>query len=654
MSALELLKGYGSDEDTEEEDFMGFAEEPESDRFPLKTFLLEKYGPDAIQQPVQNSDESTENAMECSSSEGEEVDSDGSFFATQNRKWNRTKKEIRKAKIAKNRRLAHKLISATCGCRKNCDQIVSKDERAIIHDQFWKLDQAGQTNFIRENVHRSSQPLRLRNRFTAKNPKKSCSYIFSFRLLNGTDVRVCRKLFLNTIGYGDNCGNIIYRSVASDFEGNPKPSKRGKYERSQQKHEAVKSHILTYNPSISHYRRAHAPNRYYLPSDLTGVSMHNNYQESTPPDLKVNYSFYSHVMSSMNISLVKLGNEQCEACVAATLHQSTAEHTDEENFTAVCSTCKSHVEHLRLASMSRSAYKDDGDKIRSKEVVFAVDLQKVIQLPRLEGIKSIVFTQRLLAYNETFAPVHNYSKAFPVIACVWDESTSGRSAGDITSCFDKVVDWCCSNGLEKVTFWLDNCSNQNKNWNLFLYLTLLLNAKETTVKQLTLKFFESGHTFMAADSFHAAVEKAMRNGEPVCTFPEFKRVVQKAKSNVVVEDMSVNDFFEMKMTVSQYTLTNCKPRPYIENIRKIIFEKGSYEMNYSSAVNDSEKMHSCCIMSKKQMKIVIHKDFNLANILTRRKDPAGITTDRKKALLNAILPVIKEEQKLFWNNLPEQ
>ncbi|XP_062538858.1 uncharacterized protein LOC134207154 [Armigeres subalbatus] len=190
--------------------------------------------------------------------------------------------------------------------------------------------------------------------------------------------------------------------------------------------------------------------------------MYTNYQDSAQPDLKVNYSFYSNVMLRMNISLVKLGHEQCEACVAATLHQSASGHIDEDNFIAICSLCKSHMEHLRLASSSRLMYRADGDNIRTKEIVFAVDLQKVIQLPRLESLKSIVFAQRLLAFNETFAPVGSYAKAFPVIACVWDESTSGRSAADITSCFDKVVNWCCSNGVEQITFWLDNCSSRTK------------------------------------------------------------------------------------------------------------------------------------------------------------------------------------------------
>lgn len=155
MSALELLKEYGSDvsEKDSEEEFIGFDDEPGGYNLPLKKFLLNKYGEEVIQTPNGNSADETESAEKCSTSEEEVLDSDGSFLEIQTRKRKRTKKEILKAKIAKNRRLAHKLIIEKCGCKKNCDQIVSKDERVIIHDQFWKLDKTGQTNYIRGTVH---------------------------------------------------------------------------------------------------------------------------------------------------------------------------------------------------------------------------------------------------------------------------------------------------------------------------------------------------------------------------------------------------------------------------------------------------------------------------------------------------------------------
>ncbi|XP_062534268.1 uncharacterized protein LOC134203410 [Armigeres subalbatus] len=160
----------------------------------------------------------------------------------------------------------------------------------------------------------------------------------------------------------------------------------------------------------------------------------------------------------MNISFVKLGHEQCETCVCATLHQDTSGHKEEDRFIVECSVCRSHVEHMRLATISRSVYRNDGDEVCPKEIVLAVDLQKVIQLPRLEGLKTVVFTQRLISFNETFRRVGKYAKNFPVIACLWNESISGRSAADITSCFSKVILWCCTNEIEKHTKILNRIS----------------------------------------------------------------------------------------------------------------------------------------------------------------------------------------------------
>nr|CAH7765777.1 unnamed protein product [Callosobruchus chinensis] len=48
--------------------------------------------------------------------------------------------------------------------------------------------------------------------------------------------------------------------------------------------------VNSYNPLPSHYAREHAPNRKYLPPDLTIKFMHNDYN-STHPDFKVCYGF---------------------------------------------------------------------------------------------------------------------------------------------------------------------------------------------------------------------------------------------------------------------------------------------------------------------------------------------------------------------------
>lgn len=233
-------------------------------------------------------------------------------------------------------------------------------------------------------------------------------------------------------------------------------------------------------------------------------------------------------------------------------------------------------------------------------------------------------------------------------ACIWPESISGRTANDMLSCFYKVIKKYAH--LKKITFWLDNCSSQNKNWNLFQHIILLINSNDIQVDQILFKFFESGHTFMAADSFHGAVENKMRH-ERVVTFEHFKSVVGCAKKNVDVLDMEVADFFQAELTVSQYTLNLCKPRPYVDTMRKVVFQKGRYELGYASNIN-SEDLVYCKLFSKKQLRLIEKDTFSLEANVRWQKSPRGIEADRKASLLAVVVPVITEEEKPFFIDLP--
>ncbi len=53
--------------------------------------------------------------------------------------------------------------------------------------------------------------------------------------------------------------------------------------------------------------------------------------------------------------------------------------------------------------------------------------------------------------------------------------------------------------------------NKKKNWCLLSSLVCLVNGDTTSMEEITLKYFEKGHLFMSADSFHHGVELEMRN-----------------------------------------------------------------------------------------------------------------------------------------------
>ena len=73
---------------------------------------------------------------------------------------------------------------------------------------------------------------------------------------------------------------------------------------------------------------------------------------------------------------------------------------------ATCLQCEKWQQHSKSATESRLHYRSDAERDLPEDTsIRSVDLQKVIMLPRLPGVKSAVFTRRIVAYHETFASV---------------------------------------------------------------------------------------------------------------------------------------------------------------------------------------------------------------------------------------------------------
>nr|CAH7712410.1 unnamed protein product [Callosobruchus chinensis] len=103
-----------------------------------------------------------------------------------------------------------------------------------------------------------------------------------------------------------------------------------------------------------------------------------------------------------------------------------------------CNTCENWRTHIKKAELARVNYRIDAEKPASEdEVIFSVDLQKVIMLPRCEMFKSVIFTGRLVAYNESFVPVGSKNKNVRPMAVIWHEAIKGRKKEDIISTFYK-------------------------------------------------------------------------------------------------------------------------------------------------------------------------------------------------------------------------
>lgn len=129
---------------------------------------------------------------------------------------------------------------------------------------------------------------------------------------------------------------------------------------------------------------------------------------------------------------------------------------------------------------------------------YSGDLEKVIMLPRLDMFKQAIFTSRLSAYNDTFAPLGgmtNSPMSSKPVAVLWHEGISGRCKEDIISAFYKF--FLLKRDLEECVMWLDNCGSQNKNWALFTFLVYIINSDLIKMYKIQFNYFERGHTFMS-------------------------------------------------------------------------------------------------------------------------------------------------------------
>ena len=67
-----------------------------------------------------------------------------------------------------------------------------------------------------------------------------------------------------------------------------------------------------------------------------------------------------------------------------------------------CERCELQEEHLNRAKISRNEYRKDVERNNcgSESFFYSMDMQKIIMFPHLPGIKTALFTRRILMVNQ--------------------------------------------------------------------------------------------------------------------------------------------------------------------------------------------------------------------------------------------------------------
>ena len=173
----------------------------------------------------------------------------------------------------------HPMLSP-CSCKKNCLDRVSEDIHKKIYETFWKHKYDKRAYFI----HSRTSVLSMKRRKLSKGIRvRNASYRYSFADETGCNQAMCQNFFLKTLGYKS---HKLIQTICSKSENGdlPSPVRQGKSvppnKSEDGKLKDIDAHSMSYDPSISHYRRSHAPNRLYLGSELSISQMYRNYLES--------------------------------------------------------------------------------------------------------------------------------------------------------------------------------------------------------------------------------------------------------------------------------------------------------------------------------------------------------------------------------------
>uniref|UniRef100_A0A6P7HCL4 Uncharacterized protein LOC114349158 n=1 Tax=Diabrotica virgifera virgifera TaxID=50390 RepID=A0A6P7HCL4_DIAVI len=263
----------------------------------------------------------------------------------------------------------------------------------------------------------------------------------------------------------------------------------------------------------------------------------------------------------------------------------------------------------------------------------------------MEGFKTTVFTKRIVAFNESFVPLGTNCKNGRPIAVIWHEAICGRKKEDIISSFDTFFKYF--RDVPLITLWLDNCSAQNKNWCLMTYLVHIINSSESATQTIELYFFEPEHTFMSADSFHHQVELSLSRHGKVYDFSDFENAVGATCSGkTVVKSMQHEDFAVWPSCVSNYKLNKFVNRPYLNDLVYIKAERGKDTLLYRLCYDEYCPLQELDFMTKKGAEKAKSPPIF-------RTAPRGICSAKKQDIITKLLPLMPENRKRFWLDLPE-
>lgn len=527
-------------------------------------------------------------------------------------------------------------------CRFKCTEKMSEEKRIQCSQYYYSIDGSQKKDFLCRQVKVSSVERRRGCKGHRKPKSLSCSYYLPLAD-SEADVRVCQNFFCKTLSlskksvmYVIQNRNDLGQFVSPNLQKGKTPACKTSDAREQQ----VREHIMSFPVVESHYCRADTTAK-YLSADLNIAQMYRLYRSTfcTEKHIEdpVSAGVYRRIfVTDFNIRFFMPKKDQCCVCNA----YYSAKDDEKEKLKG------QWEDHKTREKESMDMKKADKIAATNDQTIHAItfDLQAVLPLP-FAGDAQIYYSRKLAVYNFTI-----YDTASNNGYCyMWDETEGKRGANEVATC---LLDYLkhLPEAIRTVTSFSDTCAGQNRNQ--FICASMIYAVQETSITRIDLKYMESGHSYLEADSMHSTIESAKRH-QKIYTTREYELVAAGARKKprpYTVKRLTHKNFLDFKHLCAQ-VINNRTRNTDGENVQWLKIKWLRFEKSNPFVIE-----YKTNLSSETFMKLDVRgQNAEVAGLDLQRayNSKLPISAAKKKDLMNLVKShVIPADYSAWYSNLP--
>lgn len=416
-------------------------------------------------------------------------------------------------------------MKSSCHVKCNrCEKRLSEDERRDLFEKFWQLENLERKRDYISRLITDQKPATIHT--SIENAKKS-TRIYHLIVNDGEEaIRVCKKMFLNTLGIADSWIETTLKKMGPE---GLEPDMRGRHHNrpnriSEATRQSVRDHINSYIRVYSHYTRERTK-REYLETNVKSVErMYRQYQEWAPlhgvERLASDDTYREIFTTEFNLGFFMPKKDQCETC------NKWKNASGQEERRLMVNDYGIHLQNKTAVNRLHKQNRLDAEKAAENgdltTCVACFDLEKILTCPRSET--SIMFyLNKVSLFNFTIFDLgpgqgHCY---------VWTEVDANKGPNEVGTCVLTFIIMKVGKGTKKFVFYSDAPTSQNRNrmiWSMYRH------AAAKYQVDITHRYLESGHSYSEADSMHARIEQEADMKE-IFTPDQWVDLMKGAKQN---------------------------------------------------------------------------------------------------------------------------